>query len=203
MKPNAKVLTANEIRNLNLSENDTMSYDYLWVNGEDNYYLVINGERKVSFTTAKLQRQSFDKIRRMGFCWKWVAPKLTDEEEGIIQAAANGENPFAYTIMCANPELNESVPVKKSNEVPVITLDTLTTDTDLKNQINEAIQKVISYETLPPQIDYTRPYLLKSTSSRLFIATLPEDLRMYALQKIENYVTDYFESGYAELDAKF
>jgi hypothetical protein len=31
----------------------------------------------------------------------------SDETEGIIQASQNGENPFACTIMCANPLLNE------------------------------------------------------------------------------------------------
>lgn len=31
----------------------------------------------------------------------------SDEFDGIVQAAKNGENPFAYTIICSNPELNE------------------------------------------------------------------------------------------------
>jgi hypothetical protein len=30
----------------------------------------------------------------------------SDETDGIIQAAELGENPFAFSIICANPELN-------------------------------------------------------------------------------------------------
>lgn len=92
-------LTAKEIRNFNLNENDVMGYDFQWENGVDNHYLTINGERLVSFTNESDRRKSFDKIKRMGFGFGWKAPLLTDEEQGIIQAAKNGENPFAFTII--------------------------------------------------------------------------------------------------------
>jgi len=104
-----RVLTAKEIRSLSFNENDVMGFDYQWENGMDNNYLTINGERVVSFTNLSDRRKSYHKIKRMGFAMGWKAPILTDEEEGIIQAVKNGENPFAYSIMCANPKYNEVV----------------------------------------------------------------------------------------------
>jgi len=104
-----RVLTAKEIRSLNLNEYDVMSYEYIYQHGEDNYYLLINGERVVRFANWQDRKKSYFKIKRMGFARGWKAPILTDEEEGIIQAVKNGENPFAYSIMCANPKYNEVV----------------------------------------------------------------------------------------------
>lgn len=109
MKTSNNTLTAVEIRNLNLNENDVMGFDFQWENGIDNNYLTINGERVVSFTNSRDRRKSFDKIKRMGLALGWKAPQLTDEEEGIIQAHKNGENPFAYSIICANPKMNKVV----------------------------------------------------------------------------------------------
>jgi len=109
MKTLNSTLTAKEIRNLNLNENDVMGFDFQYFNGLDNNYLTINGDRVVSFINRKDRRKSFDKIKRMGLALGWMAPQLTDEEKGIIQANKNGENPFAYSIICANPKMNEKV----------------------------------------------------------------------------------------------
>ena len=109
MKTTNSILTAKEIRNLNIKESDILGFDFQYENGIDNNYLTINGERVISFIDAKNRRKTFDKIRKMGFGWGWKAPQLTDEEEGIIQAAKNGENAFAYSIICSNPLLNKIV----------------------------------------------------------------------------------------------
>lgn len=109
MKTSRNTLTATEIRNLNLKKNDSLGFDYQWENGIDNNYLTVNGKRLISFINPKDRRKSFDKIRRMGFGLGWKKPQLTDEEEGLIQASKNGENPFACTIMCANPKFNEII----------------------------------------------------------------------------------------------
>ena len=109
MRTSNSTLTAKEIRNLNLNENDVLGLDFQWENGVDNHYLTVNGKRVISFTTSKYSRKSFDKIKRMGFGLGWKAPQLTDEEAGIIQAHKNGENPFAYSIICANPRMNKIV----------------------------------------------------------------------------------------------
>jgi hypothetical protein len=102
-------LTAQQIRNLNIQKNDVLGFDYQWENGVDNNYLTVNGKRVISFTNSKHRRNSFDKIKRMGFGWGWKMGQLTDEENGIIQASQNGENPFAYSIICANPKYNKIV----------------------------------------------------------------------------------------------
>jgi hypothetical protein len=109
MKTSNNTLTAKEIRNLNLNENDVLGLDFQWKNGIDNNYLLVNGKRTVSFANSKDSRKSFDKIKRMGLGLGWQAPQLTDEERGIIQAHKNGENPFAYSIICANPKMNKVV----------------------------------------------------------------------------------------------
>jgi hypothetical protein len=109
MKTSNSVLTAAEIRNLNLNENDIMGFDFQWENGVDNNYITINGERFLSFTKESDRKKSFDKIKRMGFALGWQKPLPTDEDMGIIQAHKNGENPFAYSIICSNPSRNEVV----------------------------------------------------------------------------------------------
>lgn len=109
MKTTNNTLTVKEIRNLNLNEKDVMGFDFQWENGIDNNYLTINGKRIVSFTNSRNRRKSFDKIKKMGLALGWEVPQLTDEEQGIIQANKNGENPFAYSIICANPKMNRIV----------------------------------------------------------------------------------------------
>ena len=104
-----RVLTASEIRSMGLKDSDTMSYDYLYAGGQDCHYLVINGQNRVIFSNTKERERTYNKIKDMGFCRGWVKPLPTDEEEGIVEAAKRGENPFAYSIMCANPKYNEVV----------------------------------------------------------------------------------------------
>lgn len=103
----SKILTAKEIRELNINKEDVLSYDYQWENGVDNHYLCINGKRIISFACWKHRKTSANKILRMGLAIGWKAPMLTDEESGMVQANENGENPFTHTAMCANPEMNE------------------------------------------------------------------------------------------------
>jgi len=109
MKNFNKTLTAQEIRNLNLKETDVMAFDFQYENGTENNYLTINGERVISFANSIIRRKSFDKIKKIGFALGWKAPLLLDEEKGIVQAHNNGENPFAYSIICANPKMNKIV----------------------------------------------------------------------------------------------
>jgi hypothetical protein len=109
MEARTKTLTVNEIRSLNIGKDDVMSYDFQYENGIDNHYLCINGARILSFINPADRRKTYNKIQRMNLGWGWQRSQLTDEEQGIIQAACNGENPFAYSIICANPALNECV----------------------------------------------------------------------------------------------
>ena len=94
------VPTAAQIRTLQIEKSAVMGYDYEYSSQKgDQYFITIDGERKVCFPTAKDQRKAFEKIRRMGFGWGWKMPQLTDEEKGIIQAAENGENAFECKII--------------------------------------------------------------------------------------------------------
>ena len=81
MKNLNNTLTAKEIRNLNLNENDVLAFDFQWKNGVDNNYLLINGERVISFTNLNDRRKSYNKIQRMGFGLGWLKPQLLDEEK--------------------------------------------------------------------------------------------------------------------------
>jgi len=69
--------------------------------------------------------------------------------------------------------------------------------------ISEAISAIVTYNTLPPQIDYTRPYARKAEEAERFLDTLPEKTRQGTLTVIDIKINDYFDSGAAELDAKF
>lgn len=102
-------LTAQQIRSLNINEMDLMSFEYIYDNDRENNYLLVNEVRVANFDSSKNRKKSFDKIKKMGLGLGWQAPQLTDEESGIIQAGLNNENPFAYTIMCADPTRNEIV----------------------------------------------------------------------------------------------
>jgi hypothetical protein len=106
MKNLTTTITASEIRSLNIQKNDCLSFSYCWENGQDNHYLHVNGNKVASFSTSREQLKSYNKIRKMDLGWGWKAPQLTDEEQGIIEAAKNGENPFAYSIICADPSQN-------------------------------------------------------------------------------------------------
>lgn len=100
-----KTLTAAQIRALNLSKDTRLGYDY----NSGHYLLLADGKVIALFSNGRDRKNTKSKIQRMGLGWGWTAPIITDEDKGIIQAAKNGENPFAYTIMCANPALNEIV----------------------------------------------------------------------------------------------
>jgi hypothetical protein len=108
MKNLKSTLTAKEVRDLNLNENDVLGYDYESAGELDNYYLNVNSVRVLSFSNAGDRRKSYNKIKKMGFGFGTTPPQLTDEEAGLIQASENGENPFKCSIMCSNPELNET-----------------------------------------------------------------------------------------------
>ena len=48
----------------------------------------------------------WNKLIRMGYDYKRASFFGQDELDGLCMAAANGENPFAYSIICSNPSMN-------------------------------------------------------------------------------------------------
>ncbi len=55
--------------------------------------------------SQKEQTKLWNKLKRMGF--QQHRNTESDEMQGMAEAGRNGENPFAFTIICSNPKLNE------------------------------------------------------------------------------------------------
>lgn len=104
-----KTLSTKEIKNLNINKLDVLGYDYVYQNNRENNFLLVNGKILFSFANKNDRQKTFNKIKSMGLGFGWNKPQLSDEENGITQASKNGENPFACTVMCSNPLLNEIV----------------------------------------------------------------------------------------------
>lgn len=75
-----------------------------------------------------------------------------------------------------------------------------------------AIRAIVTYETLPPQIDYRVPYEIKMQIAKAFLLTLTVEELDNIYAEIEKQVTKYYEpvemadGNYyspAEMDAMF
>ena len=62
----------------------------------------------VTFTseTSRGRVNLWNKLVRMGYEKPETSFFGQDELEGLCMASANGENPFAYSIICSNPAMN-------------------------------------------------------------------------------------------------
>lgn len=89
--------TATQIRQANPNGKMTM------VSGNNN--IVFDNGVIFQSATSREKTNLWNKLKRMGFEQHFNFS--SDEHDGIVQASENGENPFAYSIMCANPLLNE------------------------------------------------------------------------------------------------
>lgn len=72
----------------------------------------------------------------------------------------------------------------------------------------KAIRAIVNYATLPPQIDYCKPWKQKSMYAEEYLESLPKRLQEIAYQEIEKQIAAYYtpdESGFclAYLDGKF
>ena len=59
-----------------------------------------------SSETSLQKVKLWNKLVRMGYEKPETSFFGQDELEGLCMASANGENPFAYSIICSNPDLN-------------------------------------------------------------------------------------------------
>lgn len=89
--------TASQIRKANPQGKMTMDY-----NGT-HQIIFDNG---VIFTSASSRDNTnlWNKLLRMGFNRHYNFS--SDEIDGLVQASQNGENPFAFSIICSNTSLN-------------------------------------------------------------------------------------------------
>lgn len=62
-------ITAAEIRNLNLTSEDVLSYEFESIKGINHNFLVVNDVRKVSFTNTRNRHLAKCKIQKMGLGW--------------------------------------------------------------------------------------------------------------------------------------
>lgn len=69
-------------------------------------YNMIKFDNDVIFIceSSREQTKLWNKLLRMGFERHYNFS--SDENEGLVQAAQNGENPFAFSIICSDPSLN-------------------------------------------------------------------------------------------------
>lgn len=91
-----KMTTASQIRKANPSGKMTM------ISGTNNIVF----DNGVVFQSASSREKTnlWNKLKRMGFEQHYNFS--SDETDGLVQASLNGENPFAYSIICANTSLN-------------------------------------------------------------------------------------------------
>lgn len=61
--------------------------------------------------------------------------------------------------------------------------------------IAEAKNAIITFNTLPPQIDYTEPFRRKALEAEAFIDTLPEDQQMEILDYCQAKTEEYYAPG--------
>jgi len=70
--------------------------------------------------------------------------------------------------------------------------------------INEAIRAIVTYETLPPQIDYTKPWEYKARKAQEHIDRQPFNIRAAINSQIRKQITEYYgENGAAQYDKLF
>lgn len=81
----------------------TMSY--LYANEKDNHNIHFSNGVTLTFESSVIVSRVF-RILKQDLYFEQDFNYQSDENDGIIQAANNGENPFAYSVICANPSLN-------------------------------------------------------------------------------------------------
>jgi hypothetical protein len=67
----------------------------------------------------------------------------------------------------------------------------------------EAIDEIVGFETLPPQIDYRLPFKIKADKAEEFLKALPKEESEKAFAEIEERVNNYFDSEVSYLDTLF
>jgi hypothetical protein len=72
----------------------------------------------------------------------------------------------------------------------------------LSPEIEKAIQDIVTYATLPSQIDYRRPWKTKADKAEEFLQSLPdgENYLNQAREQIDAYYTPNPESGMSPSD---
>jgi len=102
-----KNVTIKAVKTLVESHNasGTITSSYIYKNGVDNYNIHFSNGVVMTFESSLIQSKVFRTLKHeLGFAQDFNF--TTDEDAGIIQASKNGENPFAFSMICANTKLN-------------------------------------------------------------------------------------------------
>jgi hypothetical protein len=102
-----KKVTVNAVKNL-VKENNCaglITMSYLYENGKDNHNIHFSNGTKLTFENSLTAGKVFRILKHelmfaQNYNWQ------SDEHDGIVQAAQLGLNPFAYSVICANPAMN-------------------------------------------------------------------------------------------------
>ena len=106
MKRITKALVQRLVKENNASGKISMSY--LYENNKDNHNIHFANGVKLTFENSITAGKVF-RILKFELGFEQDYNFQSDENDGIVQAALLGENPFTYSIMCSNPALNEVV----------------------------------------------------------------------------------------------
>ena len=77
------------------------------------------------------------------------------------------------------------------------------------NNVQDAIEAMVTLGTLPSQIDYTAPYKRKANEAEAFLQTLSKEERQAAYDSVEAQVNEYhspidgWDCSPADLDNQF
>jgi len=71
----------------------------------------------------------------------------------------------------------------------------------MKTKTLKAVGEIVILNTLPPQIDYVRPYIYKAEKAQLYINSLPKNEQDIANKVIEKQISEYYDSGAAYYDS--
>lgn len=66
-----------------------------------------------------------------------------------------------------------------------------------------AINQIVTFGTLPDQIDYTEPYRIKAYRAEEFLKTLPAEEYTAIMKDIEEKVNSYWSSDVSYYDSLF
>ena len=79
--------------------------------------------------------------------------------------------------------------------------------------VAQAIEAIVNYNTLPPQIDYRVPQRIKSTEAEQYLESISNSEKQKAFSEIERQIDEYYtptftgedgvEYSCADLDAMF
>jgi hypothetical protein len=97
-------ITKKQVENLvkNLYSNDIekpfITCDYVYKNGKNIHSILFSNGEKLEFESGMIQNKVF-RILKHELYFPQNFNLSSDNHDGIVQAALNGENPFAFTIL--------------------------------------------------------------------------------------------------------